>query len=230
MKEEAREIASFGEDNDLTKVRPNLQPIRNETQKMLYQDLFTDEDLKYLKFKVSVRRQKKGKVGKKKSISIPFSEFDFETDSLVPRLDITKHIEVLGDYFDLDTDQTRTISTFEIYVDYHKLIMTAYEDVKEHFDKLGNEPNVREFEDYTCEEFETDEFTPIIELTDDEKEQIKKDVEEEAASKLADFMDQFDRIDYDSYLKIEAERERLDKWIKEETRKQIYDESIEEEK
>jgi hypothetical protein len=48
----------------------------------------------------------------------------------MPRLDITKYVKVLGDYYDRNFTAWRTITRFSINADYESIERNAFEDTK----------------------------------------------------------------------------------------------------
>ena len=64
------------------------------------------------------------------STQIDTADLDYETDSQMPRLDITKYVKVLGDYYDRNFSEWRTVTKFSINADYESIEVKAFGDTK----------------------------------------------------------------------------------------------------
>jgi hypothetical protein len=60
------------------------------------------------------------------STFIDTTDLDYETDPKMPRLDITKYVKVLGDYYDRNFTEWRTITKFSINADYESIEVKAF--------------------------------------------------------------------------------------------------------
>lgn len=60
------------------------------------------------------------------TIDIPTDDLDWNTDPKMPRLDITKYIKVLGDYYDRDFANWKTVTRFSINCDYEAIEKSAF--------------------------------------------------------------------------------------------------------
>jgi hypothetical protein len=56
----------------------------------------------------------------------------------MPRLDITKYVRVLGDYYDRNFTEWRTITRFSINADYEAIEVLAFQNTKDYFTNFQN--------------------------------------------------------------------------------------------
>ena len=82
--------------------------------------------------------------------------FDWTTDPLMPRLDITKFIEVLGDYENKNYTDFRTYSRLTLRADYQKMELEAMEETIKYFRdfEASISSGDGEFEQYECADAE----------------------------------------------------------------------------
>lgn len=67
----------------------------------------------------------------------------------MPRLDITKYVKVLGDFYDRNFKAWRTVTRFSINADYEALELSAFGDTKTWFTDFENSPYTL-FSEYEC--------------------------------------------------------------------------------
>jgi hypothetical protein len=59
-------------------------------------------------------------------------DLDWETDPLMPRFEISEHVQVLGDMFaNSSGNQIRTITTMSIYADYEAMYTDAFTEANQ---------------------------------------------------------------------------------------------------
>lgn len=73
-----------------------------------------------------------------KKFDFNIDDIDFETDVLMPRINLSDKIEVFGDYFANVNNQKAVKSTFRMYVDHEQLVKAAYGSTKLYFKKYKN--------------------------------------------------------------------------------------------
>lgn len=67
----------------------------------------------------------------------------------MPRLEISKYVKVLGDFYDRNFTSWRTISRFSINADYEALELEAFSDTSEWFTNFENSAYTT-FEEEEC--------------------------------------------------------------------------------
>lgn len=104
-------------------------------QKGLYEGAMSpDEDRTFVKFQLEVR-DFSGPVSSSEVFDFTFEDIDFETDVLVPRLQLPNNIKVLGDYFANVNKESAVKSTFRVFIDHEEIIKSAFAGTKAQFNK-----------------------------------------------------------------------------------------------
>ena len=71
-----------------------------------------------------------GQKASSEKFDFSFSDIDFETDVLMPRINLSNNIKVLGDYFSEINKEKSVKSTFRMYIDYEEVIKSAFAAAK----------------------------------------------------------------------------------------------------
>lgn len=153
-----------------------------------------DGDLEKVKFEVEIKTMK-GQNEESNVERVTFSGTDFDWSvPYQPTLDITKHIQVMGDYYSDNSKEMRTITTFRMYLDYESFVVGVYNNVIDYFNDFKNRAQQFKVTEEVCPEFDT--YTPdTATFSDADREQMALDWEAEKEAKIIDFSKEFTVFD-----------------------------------
>jgi hypothetical protein len=77
---------------------------------------------------------------------------DFLTDPYLPRIDISSYIQVLGDFFSLNSSDPRSITSVKLFFDYDTMQINALEETLSYFNNYFNN-SLYSAKRYVCSSF-----------------------------------------------------------------------------
>jgi hypothetical protein len=135
-------------------------------------------------------------------------DFDWSTPYR-PTLDITKYINVTGDFFSQSEHDARTVTTFRMFADYETLVQGVYDSTRAYFYSFMNDAQRYKVDVETCSEYGTYQNEPNV-FSDAQRKAAAEAFEQEKQQKILDFSTGFTVFDQEYFQKVKEYEEQLD--------------------
>ena len=126
-----------------------------------------------------------------------------------PTLDITKHINIKGDFFADSEKEERTVTTFRMIADYETLVKSVYDGTLAYFNSFKNSGGKYSVAHDYCAEFVTYQDEPNV-FTDAARVDASNAFALDKATKILEFSQGFQVFDEDYFDRVAQFEASLD--------------------
>ena len=205
------EIRNYVENKPFTDLTRFYSRRWNETSRDQRLGTFMDDGapLGNVLFEVEIKKMVgKGENSTLKKEVFAADDFDWSVPYR-PTLDITKHINVKGDFFAESEKDERTITTFRMIADYETLVKGVYDNTLAYFRGFTNHGEKYEVGVERCGEFDQYSNEPNL-VSDAERQAAAVAWGAEKAQKILDFSKGFEVFDAEYFRKVAEYEAELD--------------------